>query len=67
MQQEFIEIQKEVKARDEICEMLREEIRRNETRFQVQENMISKDAKCLLDEMTDKEREIDQVSSFAKN
>ena len=47
--------------------MLREEIRRNETRFQVQENMISKDAKCLLDEMTDKEREIDQVSSFTKN
>ena len=61
LQYEVKEKEREVQDRDGICDFLRAEIRNYDHRTKVQEEMLTKDAKCLLDQMTDKEAQMSEV------
>lgn len=61
LQYELNEKDREVQDRDDICEFLRAEIRKYDLHAKVQEEMLTKDAKCLLEQMTEKEAQIAEV------
>ena len=61
LQYELNEKDREVHDRDDICEFLRAEIRKYDLHAKVQEEMLTKDAKCLLEQMIEKEAQITEV------
>ena len=58
---ELKEKDREVQDRDDICDFLRAEIRKYDIQARVQEEMLTVEAKSLLQQMTEKEAEIAEV------
>ena len=61
---ELKEKDREVQDRDDICDFLRAEIRKYDIQARVQEEMLTVEAKSLLQQMTEKEAEIAEVRTM---